>query len=152
MARRRKGRSRGGRRNPFGIDSETTKLAGYAIAGGIVARSAPEMLLPSQNSGFMGYGLNLVTTIGAAMLAGKFFGPTAAKGVTIGGLVATGGRIVEEQFGKRLVEFAPLGLGNDPGYNLGEIGPASFPLPYSGRVPALPAAASRMGGGFGPNF
>lgn len=141
MSRRRsRGRRGGRRRNPFGIDASVTKLAGWAIAGGIAARSAPEMLLPSQNSGFTGYALNLGATVLAAMAAGKFFGPEAAKGVTIGGIALTAGRVVEEQFGRKLVEFSSIGtLSGDPGYALGDYGPASFPLPNRGG--ALVAAA-----------
>lgn len=142
MSRRRSKGGNGRRRNPFGLDAEVAKVAAWAIAGGIAARSGPQMLLPAQNDGVMGYALNIGTTIAASMLAGRFIGPSAAKGVMIGGLVATGGRIVEDQFGKKLVEFTSFGLGSDPGYQLGEYAPASFPLPNQGGMPALAAPAN----------
>lgn len=137
MARRRRHRRSGGRRNPFGLDVSVVKDAGWAIVGGVGTRSLPEMVLPAQNSGWAGYGLNLASAVALSMLGGRFFGPQAGKAVLLGGVVGTGLRIFSEQFGKNLGEFASLA--GDPGFNLSGYGDAQFPLPWSGA--ALPPAA-----------
>lgn len=150
MARRRR-RSRGRRRNPgmaLAIPArELVPTALYAIGGGVVTRSVPQMLLKEKNEGPMGYAANAATALAVSWLAERFIGANAGKGALIGGAVALGGRLVEDFFGKKFVEFGQFGIGADPGYDLGAIDSASFPLPAGGQVYALPAPAAVPGNG-----
>lgn len=155
MSRRRSRGRRHGRRNAvgggiagaLGISMDTFWTAAWSVPGGIAARAVPEMVLPAQNSGITGYALNLLTAIVASMAARRFVSPAAGNGVLIGGIAATGARIVSDQFGKELVTYASLnGMGGDPAFNLGDYAPAAFPLPYNG-APALPAAVAANGMG-----
>lgn len=139
--RRRHSKHRRFRRNPaLALPSrELVSLSGWAIAGGVGSRSIPEMLLKENNSGVMGYVANAFTAVVLSWIGGRFFGSNAGRGLLIGGAVGLGGRLVEDFFGKKLVEFTAVGIGQDPGYNLGSYDNVQFPLPYS--APALPAAA-----------
>jgi len=91
--------------NPFGMRwGEFAETSAFAIVGGVASRSLPQYLLPNQNQGLVGYGLNAVTTALLAWLAGKVR-PAAGKGVAIGGAVMLGGRVISDYFGKTLVTF-----------------------------------------------
>lgn len=139
------------RRNPAGLGDlkQLTISASAAIAGGIATRAIPEAIVPAQNKGFLGYALNVGTAIIVGMAAGKFFGPSVGDAATLGGIVMTAGRVIQDQFDYKAVEFGSLpagllpSLSGDRAYRLaGDYVPANFPLPQSslpgGRL-ALPA-------------
>lgn len=84
------------RSNPLGLSSDAIKLAGFGVAGGVGALALPAVLLPSQNSGVMGYALNVAASV-AAKFVGDMISKQAGDGFLVGGLVATGIRIVKDQ-------------------------------------------------------
>jgi hypothetical protein len=135
------------RRNPFGVDKASLTLAAWGTAGGVVAYALPAVVLPAQNTGFMGYGLNILSAIAGKIAGDAVAGKTAGDGMLIGGLVATGIRVVRDMAGSSI-----------PG--MGAYWPSFFALPTVsnpyGQVlstpypsPALPAAASGGGKGMG---
>ncbi len=141
------------RRNPVGLGDfkQLATSAGAAIAGGVLTRTIPETVLPTQNKGILGYGLNVASALLLGMGAGKFFGDAIGAAVTLGGFVMTAGRVIDDYTPwKGLVEFGTFpGLSGDRKYALGgEYRDINFPLPQSsligGRLPvpvaALPAA------------
>lgn len=160
---RRKSRRRG-RRNPsealgrmggmLGVSTETVWKAVWSVPGGILARWLPEAVLPAQNTGLMGYGLNLLAGVIASMAARRFISAQAADGILIGAIASTGGRIVSDNFGKELVTYADTLLGGDPAFNLGGYAPADFVLPTATNrlLPGTQAAAVMATNGAGPAF
>lgn len=129
-------------------------MGGGAIANGALARAIPQMFLPSYNTGFMGYGLNLLAGSMGAWLLSKF-NRRAGQGAWIGMIVAVGQRIISEKFGAGSAA-ATAGMSGDLDFDLGYYladpfpfaqgasgGPfASFPgTPYTAMVPTANAAA-----------
>lgn len=101
------------KRNPFGFDKDTIITAAEGIVGGVASLALPAAFLPAQNSGFMGYGLNILSAI-----ALKFVGNMGSKhlgdSLFAGGLVATGIRVVKDTM---------------PSINLGAYWPSYFSVP-----------------------
>jgi len=131
-----------GRRNPLGFGGDEVKLAGFGIAGGVGALALPALLLPSQNSGIMGYALNLGTSV-ALKFAGNMLSKQAGDGAFIGGLVATGLRIVKDN-----LPSIPMGAYWESYFavppvsnSFGQVLKSPYPMP------ALPAPAKGMAGG-----
>src|SRR5579885_1231317 len=96
------------RRNPeflggsfMGILTDFFALAG----GGIGARSIPQILFTSLNTGFIGYGMNFATAFALSWLIGKKY-PQKARMVFLGGTAFTLSRIVDDYFGTQLIQFA----------------------------------------------
>ena len=144
-------------RNPFGRSTkDLLETGGWAIVGGVATRAVPENLLSKYNSGVIGYVLNLATALGGAWGLGMALGNEAAFGFAVGGVVMTAGRIVQDVFGKTVVQFSlPIGQGTsaaaavpassavptgtsglgrfgDPGFNLGKyVKSYAFPLPWA---------------------
>ena len=133
---------------------EMIEVGGGAIVGGFGARMIPENVpfIHKYNSGLMGYGLNLVTTFVLARLAKWAVGAKAEEGAWVGGLLMTGSRIVSDRFGKTVVTFGRMRLGNDPAFNFARLGkyvqdnlpplPVPTPYPNSGALPPLPVGTS----------
>jgi hypothetical protein len=90
-------------RNPF--DSSTAVTAAWALAGGVAASAIPAALLPSMNSGWAGVAATGVAAVAIGWAGEKFAGADAGKGLLIGGLVATGGKLIGQLLGKNLVTF-----------------------------------------------
>jgi hypothetical protein len=148
-------RNPGGIRATFGNLSALAVDAAWAIGGGVVTRSLPESVLPNQNQGWMGYGLNILTAAVGSALVTKFTKNARAGGMfLVGGIVMTVGRVVEDTFGYNVVQFAALNpmatpmLSGDAAYSLaqrrrlsGTYQPAEFPLPTNSLLPAASAAA-----------
>ena len=149
------------RRNPSSIGASLGNLKGlmldsaYAIAGGIATRSLPQALLPNQNTGIMGYGLNILTAaVGSAAIT-KFTKNARAGGMfLLGGIVMTVGRVIDDRFGAQLVSFAAINPGGSPflqgdsTYDMkvhrrlsGVYRDANFPLPTDPLMLPAPAAA-----------
>lgn len=97
-------RSSNRRRNPE--FKSVLRALPYTIGGGILTRSLPETFLPNMNTGFVGYGLNLLTGYGLSMLAEKFGGAAAGEAVLLGAAMATVSRGIEDYFNVNLVKFA----------------------------------------------
>jgi len=131
-------------------------IAGVLV-GGFGCRIIPENVpyLSQYNNGWMGYGLNLLATLGLAKLARWAAGPKAEEGAWYGGILATGSRFVSDRFGKTIVQFGAVRIGNDPAFNFRRFGKyqsaADVPLsplpvpttyPASGPVPPLPVGTS----------
>jgi hypothetical protein len=143
------------RHNPafFGNLTMMIVRSAWAIGGGVATRSLPQALLGDRNTGIMGYVANAVTAFGGGALISRLMrNPSAGEMWTIGGTVMLVGRLVEDWFGQRVVEFTSVGLPlpqlgqGDPAYDLRLMGDyinQSFPVPYSslasGRM-ALPSA------------
>jgi hypothetical protein len=129
-------------------------MGGGAIANGFLARTIPQMLLPTMNTGFLGYGLNILAgSLGAWAISQ--FNRRAGQGAWIGMVVAVGQRIISERFGAGTAA-ATGGMQGDLDFDLGyylsdpfpfaqgaSAGPyASFPgVPYSPMLPTANAAA-----------
>lgn len=81
--------------NPLGFNKASLETAAWGVAGGIGSLAFPTMVMPSQNSSFMGYALNAATALGLKFV-GDMISPNAGDGLFIGGLVATGLRIAKD--------------------------------------------------------
>jgi hypothetical protein len=129
-------------------------MGGGAIANGFLARTIPQMLLPTMNTGFMGYGLNILAGSLGAWAISKL-NRRAGQGAWIGMVVAVGQRIISERFGAGTAA-ATGGMQGDLDFDMGYYladpfpfaqGPSagpypSFPgIPYSPMLPTANAAA-----------
>jgi hypothetical protein len=108
------------RKNPLGISGDDGMRILWGSAGYIAARAVPAMVLPSQNSGWIGYALNA----GTALLMKLLIGGSVGEGLFIGGAVATVTRIVSDQLGTKIA-----GLSGDPAFTLGAYWQSTFPIP-----------------------
>lgn len=142
MAKHHKHHYRKHKRNPFGIGKDELTLAATGVAGGVGALALPAIVLPSQNTGAIGYVLNAVTAV-ALKFVGDMVSKNVGTGLLVGGLVGTGLRIVKD---------------NIPSIPMGAYWPSYFAVPTVsnsiGQVlqspypqPALPAPAKGMAGG-----
>jgi hypothetical protein len=131
----------------------TAYRVGGAIVGGLGSRIIPENFpfLAKFNSGIKGYGLNLATMFGLAQAVAWGFNESAAEGVYIGGILMTLGRMVQDYYGKTIVQFGPVKMGYDPSFNLRRLGKyvagGTPPLPVGTtypptQVPPLPVGVS----------
>ncbi len=136
-------------RNPFGVSGGAVSQILWTSAGFVAARAVPAMVLSGQNSGWMGYALNL----GTAFLMKMFVPGGTGEDLFIGGVVATVSRVVSDQLGTQI-----KGLSGDPAFTLGAYWNSYFAVPTVsdpyGRVaaspypqPALPAPATMKGYG-----
>src|SRR5690348_10049690 len=82
-------------RNPFGFNRASLETALWGVGGGIGSLAIPTMVLPAQNTGLMGYALNAASAA-ALKFVGDMVSDKAGEGLFIGGLVATGLRIVKD--------------------------------------------------------
>jgi hypothetical protein len=136
-------------RNPFGVSTGAVSQILWTSAGFVAARALPAMVLSGQNSGWMGYVLNL----GTAFLMKMFVPGGTGEDLFIGGVVATVSRVVSDQLGTQI-----KGLSGDPAFTLGAYWNSYFAVPTVsdpyGRVaaspypqPAMPAIATMKGAG-----
>jgi len=129
-------------------------MGGGALANGVACRAIPQMLAPQYNTGFAGYGLNLLAGGLGAWLLGKL-NRRAGQGAWIGVIVATGQRFIADKFGAGSAGQS-AGMSGDLDFDLGyyladpfpfaqgpSAGPyASFPgTPYAPALPTANAAA-----------
>lgn len=89
--------------NPF--DQHTMLTAAWALGGGVAASWLPGVVAPTMNTGWTGVLATGVSAVAIGWLGEKFAGPTAGNGLLIGGLVATGGKLIAQLMGKQLVSF-----------------------------------------------
>lgn len=132
------------RRNPFGVDRSSITLAAWGVAGGIGAQALPAIVLPAQNTGFMGYGLNLISAIALKMAGDATMGKNAGDGMLMGGLIATGLRIVKDNFGASIPGLGAYWQSYLPNFPAASnpYGQMANPMPPA----ALPAAGKGMSG------
>lgn len=115
--------------------NELVPLTAWAVGGMAGARILPQLLAPSYNSGWTGYGLNILTTIGLSWVGQKFAGTRAAQGLLVGGFVGTAARMLADWLGGSSM----LGgaLSGDLDFDLGFYINNTFPLPTTGQGPFL---------------
>lgn len=135
------------RRNPFGFSQADGSRILWGSVGYVAARAVPAMVLPSKNTGIMGYALNLATAFAMKFLLSGDMGDS----LFVGGTVATVTRVVSDQLGTKI-----QGLSGDPSFTMGAYWQSYFAVPTVsdpyGRVaaspypaPALPVAAGMNG-------
>lgn len=154
------------RRNPgfggglFGNLGGLAIDSAFAIGGGVTTRTLPQLVLPNQNSGVMGYGLNILAAVGGSAAITKFTKNARYGGMfLLGGIVMTFGRVVDDIFGTQLVSFAAINPGSSPvlsgdsTYDMrvyrrlsGSYQPSNFPLPTNPLLTAGPAPAAASAG------
>lgn len=125
------------RRNPFAGGDSLKQIGSFAIwggAGAIASRALPQMVMSGSNTGFMGYGLNLITALLGGSLIGKFVNKDAGSKFTAGGVIGTVLRVVQDNFSSMSSTF---GLSGDMGMDLGFYIQNSFPVPTAGTGPFL---------------
>jgi hypothetical protein len=152
------------RRNPVisGMSiADLVKIGASAAAGGYATRSLTQLVLQSNNEGWMGYAANFVAAALLGWAGDKFLGKDYAVGIIAGGWATTFARIWDEQVSK--MSPAQLsGLGDVSYAGLGEYVQTPYPLPTVSKPnaagqyivqqppwpapPALPAAGKKSGG------
>jgi hypothetical protein len=136
------------RRNPFGFTGSDGSRILWGSVGYVAARAVPAMVLPSKNTGLIGYAMNLGTAFALKFLLKGDMGDS----LFVGGAVATVTRVVSDQLGTKI-----QGLSGDPAFTMGAYWNSYFAVPTVsdpyGRVaaspypaPALPPAAAGMSG------
>lgn len=90
-------------RNP--INEGVMATAAWAIAGGVGASWLPGVVVSSMNTGWTGVLATGVSAVAIGWAGEKFIDKRAGDGLMIGGLVATGGKLIAQLLGKNLVTF-----------------------------------------------
>ena len=121
-------------RNPQLVQGESLidllKVGVAAAGGGYGARSLTQLVLQANNTGWMGYGANILATLGLAWLAGKFLGSKIGLGVAAGGISATAIRIWSEKVSQTSPsQLSGLGDLDFSSGGLGEYVQTSFSVP-----------------------
>lgn len=135
------------------------KIGASAAVGGVATRSVTQMLLSSNNTGWMGYAANVVASFGLGYLADKFVGKDIGVGVAAGGIAATAMRIWQDKVSltspSQLSGLGDMDFSSD---GMGEYVESYIPVPtvstktngqyitnfnpYPAPAPALPAASA----------
>jgi len=141
------------KKNPFGVSPmEIVIISGSALVGGVATRAIPQAVLSANNSGAVGYLMNLITA-GVLGWLGGFISPSVGLGAIVGGVTATGSRIFSDLTGKSIISFVPGGtggLGSDMAFQLGDYVPDQYVLPStdgSGLVLSNPSALAVVAAG-----
>lgn len=126
--------SRRRHRNPGIVQGESLtdllKVGVAAAGGGYGARSLTQLVLQTNNTGWMGYGANILATLGLAWLAGKFLGSKIGLGVAAGGISATAIRIWSEKVSQTSPsQLSGLGDLDFSSTGMGEYVQTSFAVP-----------------------
>lgn len=133
-------------RNPLGINAGTITFAAWGVAGGVGARAIPAMVMSAQNTGWMGYLLNFGAAIGLGF-AGRFIGGQASEAMLVGGLVSTGLRIVQDNFGSKIPGLGAYWNSYLPSLPAQSNPYGQMPNPAAEAAAAAAAAAPRAGMG-----
>ena len=96
------GRRRPAKRNPFSsnILSKPIELLKAGAIGALsyfATRQVPQAVLKARNTSFVGYLANLLTALGCAGLADKYFGSPAGQAAFVGGGMYLFTRVLNEQ-------------------------------------------------------
>lgn len=136
--------------NPFGVDQDVLSKVGWGVVGGVATRAIGATVLSAYNTGFTGYIANAATAI-ALKFVGGMFSKQAGDGLLIGGLIATGVRIVQEQLGSKIPglsgyvnSYFAVPTVSDP---YGRVAGSPYPQPV-----LAPAAAAGTMGRYGDRF
>jgi hypothetical protein len=111
------------RRNPSGIGSiigspKELVIGGAAgLASAVATRQIPQMILGANNTGWMGYGSNLLTGLVATWAAGAFGGPAAGRGAAVGMMVILLDRVLSEQVSPLSQYLSLSGVGDAAAYS-----------------------------------
>lgn len=89
-------------RNPLGVGRDELMLAASGVAGGVAALALPAIVLPGSNNGAMGYAMNVAAAFALKFAGNALVGKNVGDGFFVGGLVATGLRIVKDNFGSSI--------------------------------------------------
>lgn len=125
------------RRNPSNPTSGTIRGASTFITEAITAavalattRQLPQMVLQANNTGWIGYGANLATTLAAGYAADKFGGERQRNAALIGGGAYLVSRVLAEQFSPVGQYLSLSGLGDaQAATSLGTVEDAYYPYP-----------------------
>jgi hypothetical protein len=96
-------RNRPRRKNPLNINGvlrkpvELLKLGAIGAIAYFVSGAVPTMLLKDKNKSWLGYVANLLTALGSAAAADKYFGTSAGQAAFVGGGMFVVGRIANER-------------------------------------------------------
>ncbi len=132
------------RRNPAGLGRPADWITGGAgvIAGGVLSRAIPQMLLGSGNTGAMGYAANAVASLGLGWVAHMMFPskPLLVTTVIAGGFGSLIQRVISDRtpYGSVL---SGSGLGD---YGLGLYQKSNFNMPQRIQNGRIPSAGSSM--------
>ncbi len=141
---------RGRRRNPAGLGRPADWITGGAgvLAGGLLSRAIPQMLLGAGNVGPMGYAANAAASLGLGWLAHMLFPskPILVTTVIAGGFGSLIQRVVSDRtpYGSVL---SNSGLGD---YGLGLYQKSNFNNPQrvqNGRIPSPGSSMFTWGDG-----
>jgi hypothetical protein len=132
------------RRNPNLVSkgADMLKTGTAALAGLVVTRQAPQMILGTKNTGPMGYLANLFAAILAAWAASRFVSKQIGAAVGIGGGLYLANRIISEQFSPIGKVLSLSGVGDAAACGtMGGWTDAYFPTPvvYENGRPQVPA-------------
>src|ERR1035437_9012279 len=131
------------RTNPAGLGRPMDWVQGGAgvIAGVVVTRAIPQILMGASNTGIMGYGANAVAAVAAGWLTHMLFprNQTLVTAVLAGGFAGLLSRIIADKtpFGAQL---SLTGLG-DHGFGLYQKAHYPAPPPLIGGTPGQPASS-----------
>jgi hypothetical protein len=158
------------RRNPFvsGVGTmDLLKIGLSAAGGGYGTRALTQLVLQSNNTGWMGYGANFAIAFGLGWAADKFLGKDYGVGVVAGGISATAMRIWSEKVSQTSpAQLSGLGDLDFSSNGMGDYVETSYAIPSTSTKnaagqyiinnpwpapPALPAttAAKASGKGMG---
>jgi hypothetical protein len=132
------------RRNPGMFSNATSILKSgfYALVGLVVARQIPQWALGANNTSWIGYGANIVTTLLASWLAHKMLGTDAGNAVALGGGLYVVNRFIQDNLSPVGQVLSISGLGD---YNaLGDIQAGYFPLPVPTDASGNPIIPSQL--------
>lgn len=90
------------RRNPSFVSSQIFGLAGGAIVAGLGCRIIPDMLVPSYNEGWTGYGIDAVTGVLISRFGLRYISRDWETGGYVGTILSVVSRIASEKLGSTL--------------------------------------------------
>ena len=139
-------------RNPLGIDKSSLMTAGGVAAGMIGAAALPAVIMPAQNTGWMGYGLNALSAVALKIAADAFAGKNVGDNVLAGGLGFTLVRIVKDNLSvPGLSAYWPSFLPNFPAAS-NPYGQMASPVAYAPPAAAAAGGKGMSGGRFSNRF
>jgi len=112
------------RSNPKGDFGSAKDIAVSAVAGlasAVATSQIPQMVLGTNNTGWTGYGANIVTAAVATFIAGKMAGPRAASAAMVGGAVIVLDRFLTEQVSALGPYISLAGVGDATAARMGTI-------------------------------
>lgn len=139
------------RRNPLGFDKSTLTGAAFGVAGAVGSLALPAMVLPSQNTGAVGYLLNAGAAFAMKVAGDMLLGKSAGDELFAGGLVGVGLRIIKDNFAgiPGLSAYWSSYLPNFPAAS-NPYGQMANPMPAA--LPAAAGSGKAMAGSFSHRY